>query len=479
MANILEAEDTRIGRVVAVKRLKPVHAHDADMRARFEREARILGGMEHPGLVPVYEAGHLAGGDLFFAMQKVRGKTLAEIMRARDASQVRDRHVLLHLVDIFEKITLAIAYAHGRRILHRDLKPTNVMVGDEFGVVYVMDWGLAKRLPEPGGQPEEATISGLVMGTPGYMSPEQVKGLAEADDCRTDVFALGAILYEMLTGQRPFRGEGLIDLLTETAQHDPPPPVRINPRCGRALSAVCMKALAKDPKERYPSAKELAEEIRRFREFRPVLAEKPRPIDRAVNWVRRNRVASVAAAVALLALLGIGMYAGIAAYTRQRTIAWALGVAQERRQDIRVLEEKIAAVKERIAHSADPAERRRLEEIDLPELWGDLQARHYEMRGYLAAVIGYTFPTPDPRAVAMAREQIFLLANKGVSAGQYHMVVALLASALDGYEEQNLLGFTAEEARQMQALLAQAQESARRERAGPAAADTPPDPGNR
>ncbi len=479
MATILEAEDTRLGRIVAVKRLKAVHAHDADMRVRFEREARILGGMAHPGLVPVYEAGHLAGGDLFFAMQKVRGKTLAEIMRGRDESQVRDRHVLLRLTDVFERVCLAIAYAHGRRILHRDLKPANVMVDDEFGVVYVMDWGLAKRLPEPGGAADEPTLTGLVMGTPGYMSPEQVRGLAEADDCQTDVFALGVILYEVLTGRRPFRGDGLIDLLKETAQHDPPPPVAINPRCGRALSAVCMKALAKDPKERYPSAREMAEDIRRFREFRPVSAEKPRLIERVVNWARRNRVLSGAAAAVLVVLIGIGAYSGMAAYTRHRTIAWAMGLAEERRQSIRVLEERIAATKDRIARSEDPEERRNLQEVELPELRGDLRARHYELRGVLAAVIGYTWPTPDPRAVEMAREQIFFLANKGLAAGEYHVVVALVASALAGYEEQNALGFTAAQARELKTLLAAAQESARRERAGGVDAGASPEPGNR
>ena len=479
MATIHEAEDTRIGRIVAVKRLKRVHAHDTDMRERFEREARILGGMAHPGLVPVYETGHLAGGDLYFAMQKVAGKTLAEILRARDDSQVRDRHVLLRLIDIFERVCLAIAYAHGRRILHRDLKPTNIMVDDEFGVVYVMDWGLAKRLAEPGGVPDEPTLTGLVMGTPGYMSPEQAKGLAAADDCQTDVFALGAILYEILTGRRPFQGEGLVDLLKETAQHSPPAPVALNPGCGRALSAVCMKALAKDPKERYPSAREMAADIRCFREFRPVSAEKPRLIDRAVNWVRRNRAMSGAAAALLVALLGTGAWFGMAAYTRSRTVAWAMGLAQERRESIEDLEDRIDATKDRIARSVDPEERRNLQEVALPELRGELLARHFEMRGYLAAVIGYTYPNPDPRAVQLAREQVFLMANKGIASGNHHMVVALLASELAGYEGRNPLGFTAAEVREIKALLAKAQEGARRENAGLVADETSPDPGNR
>ena len=459
MATVLEAEDTRIGRIVAVKRLKDVHAHDADMRERFEREARILGGMAHPGLVPVYEAGHLAGGDLYFAMQKVRGKTLSEIMRARSESLVRDRHMMLRLVDIYERICLAIAYAHGKRILHRDIKPANVMVDDEFGVVYVMDWGLAKRLPEPGAR-NEPTMAGVVMGTPGYMSPEQLKGLAEAEDCQTDVFALGVILYEILTGERPFRAEGLMDLLKETAQHDPPAPASINPRCGRELSAICMKALAKDPRLRYPTAKELADDIRRYREFLPVSVVKPRLIDRTANWARRNRALAGACAALLLALLALGAWIGIAAWTRQRTIDWAMGLVAESQQEIAALENRIDAVKDQLTRTEDPAQRQALEEA-LEDLRADLLSRHLELRGRLSGVIGFTFPSPDPRAMEMSRELVFAIAQRGLEAGEYPLVLAHVASTLENYERINLLGFTAEQAAELKAILKEARTRAR------------------
>ena len=460
MATILEAEDTRLGRIVAVKRLKDVHAHDGDMRERFEREARILGGLAHPGLVPVYEAGHLAGGDLYFAMQRISGKTLAEIMRGRSESQVRDRSMMLRLVDIYERICLAIAYAHGRRILHRDIKPANVMVDDEFGVVYVMDWGLAKHLPEPGAR-DEPTMAGVVMGTPGYMSPEQLKGLAESEDCRTDVFALGVILYEILTGERPFRGE-LMDLVKETAQHDPPAPASINPRCGRELSAICMKALAKNPDLRYPTAKELADDIRRYREFLPVSVVKPRLVDRAANWARRNRALAGAVAALLFALLALGAWIGIAAWTRQRTIAWAMGLVAESQQEVAALETKIDAVKDQLTRTEDPAQQQALEET-LAELRGDYLSRHLELRGRLSGVIGYTFPSPDPRAMEMSRETIFAIARRGMEAGAYALVLAHVTSTLENYERRNILGFTAEQVDELKAILKEARTRAHAE----------------
>jgi hypothetical protein len=254
--------------------------------------------------------------------------------------------------------------------------------------------------------------------------------------------------------------------------------VTINRRCGRALSAVCMKALAKDPRQRYPSARELAGDIRRYREFLPVSVARPTLIERTVNWARRNRALSGATAVALVALLGIGIYFGVTAYTRMKTVTWILGLVEEKRQDIHEIERKIDEVKTRIVRSADPQERLILQEIELPELRGDLLARHLELRGHLAAVIGYTFPNPHPRAVKMAREQIFYLAHRGISTGEHYIVAALLASALEGYERGNFLGFTEEQAAELKGLLDQAHEGARKSQQAAIEDDPAFDPGD-
>jgi serine/threonine-protein kinase len=247
MAVVYEAQDTSLDRPVAVKTLRTEHAGDEGHRSRFAAEVRVMAALDHPGAVPVYEAGVLPGGEHFYAMKRVRGRTLRDLLATRTPGDVASRHSLAHFVDVFERVCQTVAAAHAAGVIHRDLKPENVMV-DELGVVYVMDWGLAKRLqPVRAPGDETRTQLGELMGTPAYMSPEQARGEAAGSGRETDVFSLGIMLYEILTGRRPFRGADYRETMQKIVYEDAPDPRRLNRRAGRDLAAVCMRALEKNP----------------------------------------------------------------------------------------------------------------------------------------------------------------------------------------------------------------------------------------
>jgi serine/threonine protein kinase len=238
MAIVQKATDVQLQRPVAVKRLRPEYAAQTDIRQRFFAEAEILASLDHPGTTSVFEAGLLPDGDCFYAMKKVRGKTLGELMNERIPDDLLDRSNRAHFIEIFIRVCQAVAAAHNQGIIHRDLKPENIMV-DDLGVVYVMDWGLAKQLVEDddGKQSDsQRTRIGAVMGTPAYMSPEQASGHAAESDRQTDVFSLGVMLYEILTGVNPFRGETAVDSMKGVMYHEPEPPRKRNPRVSRVMS---------------------------------------------------------------------------------------------------------------------------------------------------------------------------------------------------------------------------------------------------
>src|SRR5262245_13723505 len=208
MGTVLRGRDPELDRELAIKTLRVEHRASAGLARRFLEEARIGGQLQHPGVVPVHELG-TADGLPYFTMKLVRGRTLAELLQERSSPA----DGLPRLLQVFEQVCQTVAYAHSRGILHRDLKPDNIMVG-AFGEVQVMDWGLAKVLDRPG---EEGTVhpasdvrlqtqAGTVAGTPAYMAPEQARGEVGQLDARADVFGLGAILCAILTGRPPFLG---------------------------------------------------------------------------------------------------------------------------------------------------------------------------------------------------------------------------------------------------------------------------------
>ncbi len=306
MGAVYLAEDTTLGRRVALKTLD-LPDPSGELAVRMLREAQIVARLEHPGIVPVHDVGRLADGRVFYTMKFVHGDRL-------------DRHLekipsLADRLRIFQKICDAVAFAHAHGVLHRDLKPENIMVGP-FGEVLVMDWGVAKVLRDPAGRgetmsdttqisaaapgdagradvpsPEQTVVApattahGAILGTLGYMAPEQARGEVGNLDARADVFALGAILRFLLTGQAP----------TATTAH-----ARRGNAMPPALAAVCAKAMSHDPAGRYASAQELSAEVARYLEGLPVTAYPESIFRKAQRLYERHRVAVLLVAAYLL-----------------------------------------------------------------------------------------------------------------------------------------------------------------------------------
>jgi serine/threonine-protein kinase len=270
MGTVWRAKDRTFRRSLAVKMLSEQHQKDADLKRRFLEEAQLMGQLQHPGVPPVHDLGVLPDGRPYFAMKLIKGKTLAALLQERE-SRDQDRP---HLLAIFEHVCQTLAYAHAQGIIHRDLKPANIMVG-AFGEVQVMDWGLAKVLgpreadEQPRSQgstictvrteaPDSATQAGLAMGTPAYMAPEQARGEVDRLDERCDVFGLGAILCEVLTGEPPFTGRRK-DALAMAQKGDLAPALQRLEQCGadRELVKLAKRCLAADKLHRPAHAGEV------------------------------------------------------------------------------------------------------------------------------------------------------------------------------------------------------------------------------
>jgi serine/threonine-protein kinase len=327
------ARDRNLGRDVALKEMQAATAQNRQAWVRFVEEARITGQLEHPGIVPVYELARRSdNAPPFYTMRFIRGRTLSKAIRAYFEKQAQGQAGPLErnaLLNVFVAVCNAVAYAHARGVVHRDLKGDNVVLGD-FGEVSVLDWGLAKVVgrAEDAGEvpglflhsqaPRGETLQGEVMGTPPYMAPEQADGRVDQIDQRTDVYSLGAILYEILTGRPPFTGE-VKDVLRRVREEEPARPRQVRPGVPPALEAVCMRALAKKPVDRYASAGELAAEVQRWLADEPVAAYREPWAARLGRWARRHRP-WVAAAVALLVTSLVGLALGL----------WAVRAEQRR-----------------------------------------------------------------------------------------------------------------------------------------------------
>jgi eukaryotic-like serine/threonine-protein kinase len=271
MGEVRLCSDLRIGRDVAMKVMRESTTGSTGLRERFEREARLQGQLEHPAIVPVYDLGE---GASWFTMKRVRGHTLEQIVQGLATSDplFTEKFTVRRMLVAFVQVTQAIAFAHSRGIVHRDLKPANIMLGD-FGEVYVLDWGLGKVLGtadvavDGDDVPTRAglkTAAGALLGTPGYMPPEQARGRHEDLDVRADVYALGAILYEILALE-PFHPRGTIEeVIHSTMMGADPFASEVNDRAPPELDRVIERATALDRNDRYPSARELAIEIERF-----------------------------------------------------------------------------------------------------------------------------------------------------------------------------------------------------------------------
>jgi eukaryotic-like serine/threonine-protein kinase len=365
MGVVYLARQAALDRLVALKMLLAgAHAGPEELD-RFGAEARAVARLQHPNIVQIHEVGAHQGLP-YLSLELVAGGPLDRRLAgtplpAREAAR------------LVEALAGAVQAAHERGVVHRDLKPANVLLAGAAGapvgqcVPKVTDFGLAKRLDQGGGR----TGTGAVLGTPSYMAPEQAAGRPAAVGPAADVYALGAILYECLTGRPPFRAETPLDTMQQVASAEPAPPSRLQPKVPRDLETVCLKCLQKDPKKRYASAADLADDLRRYREGRPILARPVGPVGRGWRWCRRNpAVAGLLTAVAGALLLGTAV-ATLFAIRADRNAARADQKAEEASQNADLAERRAREAQENERRANDRAYLADLRVV--PQAWEDNQ----------------------------------------------------------------------------------------------------------
>lgn len=305
MGVVYQARQTKLNKIIALKMIKVGHLAGDDEVRRFRAEARAAAKLDHPGIVPVHEVG-VDHGQHYYTMDYVGGGSLSKLHRDEPVAARR-------AAEIIKQMAEAMHYAHGQGIVHRDLKPANVLL-TAGGVPRITDFGLAKRLwTEDDSVGVSMTETGQILGTAGYMSPEQAAGKSRLVGPPADIYALGAVLYALLTGRAPFVGESQADTILQVIQRDPVSPRVLNPSVARDLETICLKCLEKEPHRRYGTAQLLADDLCRFLDGRPVTARPISPAARGWRWCRRNPSLAVLGMVILLVagvspFVAAGMY---------------------------------------------------------------------------------------------------------------------------------------------------------------------------
>jgi serine/threonine protein kinase len=368
---VFVALDEELHREVALKQILQQHADDATSRHRFVLEAEITGGLEHPGIVPVYGLGTYADGRPYYAMRFVKGDSLKEAIERfhSDKSLKQDSGrrslALRKLLRRFIDVCNAIDYAHSRGVLHRDIKPGNIIVG-KHGETLVVDWGLAKATgrADPGADAGERTLipssasgsvetlPGSALGTPSYMSPEQARGDLEQLGLRSDVYSLGATLYCLLTGKPPFAGDDIGEILRRVQAGDFRVPREVDPSLDKALEAVCLRAMATRPADRYAGSRALAEDVERWMADEPVSTYREPWLARLSRWGRRHRSLG-AAAVAILATATAGLGAGLVAVNAEKDLTELARQGEENQRRRAEAGEKEARDQETLARAKE------------------------------------------------------------------------------------------------------------------------------
>ena len=433
------AADTTLGRKVALKVPRPEVLVTPAVRRRFLREAEAASRLDHPHIVPVYEVGE-EGPICYIASAFCEGETLAARLRAQ-AEPISP----LAAARMIAKLAGAVEHAHDRGILHRDLKPGNILLSRSNGAPSasegddvpldeqprICDFGLAKLLDDE----SDETNTGFPIGSPNYMSPEQACGRTREYGPATDIHALGAILYELLTGRPPFRGESTLETLRQVAEREPTPPRILRPGLPRDLEAICLKCLEKRPDRRYASAGALADDLLRFVAGNPTLTRPVTPAARARKWVRRHPVASALIALFMVGHLGtIGGLAWNNARERRYSATVRGLYEQARKSEAKAQEQRaVAERQERLAQrhwvaaqikvAAETHDRGEVDiarsildtlrpEPGMPDhrafAWSYLDnlCRRIETVGSLPATVSYLAYSPDGRMLALSDVQV-------------------------------------------------------------------------
>ncbi|MGC4007399.1 MAG: serine/threonine-protein kinase [Pirellulales bacterium] len=357
LGKVSVARDEELNREVALKEIKPDYVDDTESRVRFEQEAVITGGLEHPGIVPVYGFGRGEGDGPFYAMRFIRGDGLDAAIRSLHAATIatpgavefathiyRDSvksFAFRKLLQRFIAVCDAIEYAHSRGVVHRDLKPSNVMLGD-YGETLVVDWGLAKSTaqrdrphdakspatPNPAGFDSAETANGATVGTPSYMSPEQAAGDVATVGPASDVYCLGTTLYHLLTGRPAIAGKTVSEVLKKVRLGDVVPAHKRVAGVPAALGAICAKAMSIAPTDRYASPRALADDLEHWLADEPIGVHRETLLERLTRWARRHKAwaqAGTAALAAIMVVLGVSI---VLINGQRRTAETQRGIAE-------------------------------------------------------------------------------------------------------------------------------------------------------
>ena len=300
MGVVYKAVQPKVGRTVALKTILSGQFATPEEIDRFFMEAEAAAALDHSGIVPVYEAGECDGRH-YFSMAFVEGESLADRIREQPLPNREAARILIQVAE-------AVQYAHEHGVVHRDLKPANILI-DRDGRPRITDFGLAKNVHADRG----LTASGEVLGTPSYMSPEQAGGVNEQIGPATDIYALGAVLYALLTGRPPFQAPSVLQTLAQVLGQEPVPPRSLNQQIDRDLDTICLKALEKDIARRYPSAASFAAELERYLRGEPIVARPIGRVERAWRWSRRNRGLAILGASTAILLLALAIGGPLAA----------------------------------------------------------------------------------------------------------------------------------------------------------------------
>lgn len=321
MGVVFKARQVKLRRLVALKMIRDAQFASATERQRFQAEAEAAALLDHPHIVPIYEVGECLGRP-FLSMKLMEGGTLARWMDGQARLQPGNppgAEELSRRVTLATKIVRAVQHAHQGGLLHRDLKPANILL-DAQDEPFVSDFGLARKLDVLKGQ----TLSGAVLGTPGYMAPEQAAGQVRRLTTTADVFSLGAILYHLLTGRAAFQADSFAEAIRQVAEVEPTKPSALNPNVDRDLETICLKCLEKDPQRRYPAAGPLADDLERWRRHEVIHARPSTSVEQLLKWARRRPAIAVLSTLLLVSLIG-GIF-GI-------TLKWREAVVERERAD--------------------------------------------------------------------------------------------------------------------------------------------------